>query len=264
MDRQPPEQKEITQAIEEHQRKGRVIRKMAPQPDQKWWPKDIRIGDKQARKEAKNARRREKRQERKARERARQRPVRKPPDSAIRVYSDGDCQPNPGVGGWAAIVEHPGKVNVITGFDAVTTNNRMELMGAIGGIGATPPSSYVHLVSDSRYVIDGISKWVAGWKRRGWITAGTKTAVVNRDLWEQLDVLVGERFVTYEWVKGHSGHARNEQADRLADTARHAGKTLSDGEVRWIVPEHQPPGTLVYPGLLVNVAMECPVRSVGN
>lgn len=209
----------------------------------------------------KAAKRRRRQERRKARRESLRQPRSVPDADAIRVFFDGDCQPNPGLGGWAAVIVRGDHTDVATGAsEGETTNNRMELSAAIGGLKQTPPMASVHLVGDSQYVINGISTWIAGWKRRNWITAGTKTPVVNRDLWEELDALVSERRVTFEWVKGHNGHTRNEQADRLADTARAARRSLREREIRWIVSEYerqmpapprQPPGLRVYPGFIM-------------
>ena len=120
------------------------------------------------------------------------------------VHTDGACSGNPGPGGWGAILTFGDHEKELTGAEAHTTNNRMELMAAIAA-----------LHTDSKYVHDGISKWIHGWKRNGWKTTDKKP-VKNVDLWKRLDAALGEHDVHWRWVKGHAGHEMNERADRLA------------------------------------------------
>lgn len=137
------------------------------------------------------------------------------------IYTDGACSGNPGPGGWGALlIAKDGdsllKSRELCGGEADTTNNRMELTAAIEGLNALERPSSVTVVTDSAYVKDGISKWMQGWKRNGWKTAAKKP-VKNEDLWKLLDAAQDRHQVTWEWVKGHAGHAENELADGLAN-----------------------------------------------
>lgn len=141
------------------------------------------------------------------------------------LFTDGACSGNPGPGGWAAILKHPktGAVKKISGGEANTTNNRMELMAAIEGLKAIDSSQplSVRLVSDSEYVIKGITEWIKGWIANDW-RRGKKAgapSVKNADLWKELYELTRQREMTYETVRGHSGHPENEECDRLAVAA---------------------------------------------
>lgn len=138
----------------------------------------------------------------------------------ISIFTDGACSGNPGPGGWGAIIATPdGKVLELGGREEPTTNNRMELGGVIASLRAVSGMPGVALVhSDSTYVIEGITKWILGWKRRGWTTAAGDP-VKNEDLWRTLEALVAERGrggVQWRWVKGHSGHDANERCDEIA------------------------------------------------
>ncbi|MCL2439659.1 MAG: ribonuclease HI [Alphaproteobacteria bacterium] len=136
-----------------------------------------------------------------------------------RIFTDGSCLKNPGPGGWAAIVRNAkGYESELSGGMPDTTNNIMELMGAIEGLRAIPEGSSAELYTDSQYVVKGITEWLAGWKRRGWKNAA-KDPVANREYWERLDALASTRKVSWHWVKGHAGHAENERADALAQNA---------------------------------------------
>lgn len=139
----------------------------------------------------------------------------------IYAYSDGGCKGNPGPGGWGIVVKLD-KLVELHGFDAHTTNNKMELTGAIMALRQTPVGAEVQLSTDSQYVIKGISEWIKGWKRKNWVAAGGG-AVKNIELWKELDIEVSKRKVTYEWVKGHAGHIENERCDELANIAIAAG-----------------------------------------
>jgi len=141
----------------------------------------------------------------------------------VELYTDGACSGNPGPGGWAYILKHPasGSVREASGGERATTNNRMELMAVIEGLGALTRASRVELFSDSKYVLDGLKSWLKGWKRNGWKTADKKP-VKNQELWQRLDALAGEHEVRFHWVRGHAGHAENERADALAVAARDA------------------------------------------
>jgi ribonuclease HI len=135
----------------------------------------------------------------------------------VELYSDGACSGNPGPGGWAFILRDPrsGKEKEGSGGDPQTTNNRMELLSVIEGLRQLRAPSRVRLVSDSKYVVDGLASWLDGWKRRGWKKAD-KSPVLNRELWEELDRLRALHEVRPEWIKGHAGHTFNERCDRLA------------------------------------------------
>ncbi len=137
------------------------------------------------------------------------------PDDPIEIFTDGACLGNPGPGGWAALMRFRGKERELTGKEAATTNNRMELMAAIAALEALKRPSHVRLTTDSNYVKDGITKWIAGWKARGWKTADRKP-VKNQDLWVRLDEAVRPHQVRWVWTRGHSGHEENERVDRLA------------------------------------------------
>ncbi len=136
------------------------------------------------------------------------------------VYTDGACSGNPGPGGWAAILtaregDKTLKSRELSGGEALTTNNRMELMGAIAALEALERPVTVTLVTDSNYMRDGITKWIHGWKKNGWKTADRKP-VKNEDLWRRLDAAAQRHTIRWDWVKGHAGHPENERADELA------------------------------------------------
>jgi len=136
---------------------------------------------------------------------------------SIEIHTDGACLGNPGPGGWAALLRFNGTERELAGGEAQTTNNRMELMGAIAALEALKEPCLVVLHSDSKYVLQGISEWMPGWKRKGWKTAGG-SAVKNQDLWQRLDAAAAHHRVTWQWVKGHAGHPDNERVDVLART----------------------------------------------
>lgn len=133
----------------------------------------------------------------------------------VDIYTDGACRGNPGPGGWAALLCFRGRESEIGGHEAWTTNNRMELLAAIHGLEALRRPCRVRLVTDSTYVRDGVTRWIAGWKRRGWRTA-TGQPVKNVDLWRRLDQAAAGHEVDWEWVRGHSGHPENERVDQRA------------------------------------------------
>lgn len=150
-----------------------------------------------------------------------------PAEPDVILYTDGACSGNPGPGGWAAILKHPatGKVQRLTGGDPSTTNNRMELLAAINGLKSLKPDRRwrVHLVSDSEYVLNGITVWIKGWLANDW-RRGKKAnspPVKNVELWQQLYDLTQRFEMTYEHVRGHAGHPENEECDRLAVQAIH-------------------------------------------
>ncbi|XOV81832.1 MAG: ribonuclease HI [bacterium] len=138
--------------------------------------------------------------------------------NVVEIFTDGACRGNPGPGGWAALLRSSGKVKLIKGAAANTTNNRMELMAAIEGLRAVKQASTVSLTTDSQYVRQGITQWINGWKRNGWRTA-SRAPVKNQDLWQQLDAALADHQVEWHWVKGHSGHVENEQVDQAANEA---------------------------------------------
>ena len=133
----------------------------------------------------------------------------------VDIYTDGACSGNPGPGGWGAILRAGEHEKELLGSANPTTNNRMELMGAIAAIEALKRPSEVHLHTDSMYLRDGITKYIHNWKRNGWKTADKKP-VKNVDLWQRLDEALKHHQVRWHWVKGHAGHAMNERADQLA------------------------------------------------
>ncbi len=134
----------------------------------------------------------------------------------IEIYTDGACRGNPGPGGWGALLIAGHHRKVMHGGDPETTNNRMELTAAIEALNVLKKPSRVVLHTDSKYVMDGISEWLANWKRRGWKTANKKP-VKNQDLWMALDAAAGRHDIEWVWVKGHDGNPGNEEADRLAN-----------------------------------------------
>jgi len=134
------------------------------------------------------------------------------------IYTDGACSGNPGPGGWAAILTWGDKCKEISGGEALTTNNRMELMAAISALEALKRPSQVELHTDSVYVKNGITGWIHGWKKNGWRTADKKP-VKNEELWRRLDEARHIHDIDWRWVKGHAGHAENERADELARVA---------------------------------------------
>lgn len=136
----------------------------------------------------------------------------------VEIFTDGACSGNPGPGGWGAVLRAGRHEKEISGGEAATTNNRMELMAAIAALEALKRPSRVHLTTDSNYLRDGIMKWIHAWRRNGWKTSDKKP-VKNRDLWERLDAALRRHQVEWHWVKGHSGHEENERADRLARAA---------------------------------------------
>jgi ribonuclease HI len=132
------------------------------------------------------------------------------------IYTDGACRGNPGPGGWGAILLYGDKEKELFGGEPETTNNRMELMAAIVALETLNAPCQVVLTTDSKYVMDGITQWMANWKKRGWKTA-SKQPVKNVDLWQRLDAAVQRHDIDWQWVKGHSGHPGNERADALAN-----------------------------------------------
>ena len=136
----------------------------------------------------------------------------------VSVFTDGACLGNPGPGGWAALLRYKNVEKCISGGESLTTNNRMELMAAIQALETLRKRARVHLVTDSQYVKQGIEQWLARWMASGWKTSDKKP-VKNQDLWERLSAAAGKHSVSWEWTRGHSGHAENEKVDKLAREA---------------------------------------------
>lgn len=134
---------------------------------------------------------------------------------SITIFTDGACSGNPGPGGWGAILRHNSKEKELMGGEPKTTNNRMELIAAIKALNALKKPCQVHLVTDSNYVKEGITIWIHKWKQNGWRTAARKP-VKNADLWQALEAAMKPHNMTWEWVRGHTGHPENERADALA------------------------------------------------
>jgi len=136
-------------------------------------------------------------------------------DSLIKIYTDGACSGNPGPGGWGVFIENSGNVTELSGRDENTTNNRMELKAVIEALKFFTTNSELTIHTDSKYVMDGASRWIINWKKNNWKTAQKKD-VKNKDLWIELDNLLNYHDVSWVWVKGHDGIYGNERADYLA------------------------------------------------
>lgn len=136
----------------------------------------------------------------------------------VSIFTDGACQGNPGPGGWGALLVYGSKRLELSGGEPATTNNRMELAAAIEALRVLKEPCRIRLTTDSSYLKDGITKWIRGWKARGWRTSA-KQAVKNEDLWRALDAVSSRHQISWHWVKGHAGHAENELCDRLAVAA---------------------------------------------
>ena len=141
----------------------------------------------------------------------------RPPPEVI-IYTDGACRGNPGPGAWAALLRYRDLEKEISGAEAATTNNRMELMGAISALEALRKPSRVLLHTDSQYVLKGMTEWIRDWRRRGWLTADKKP-VKNVDLWQRLDAAAAPHQIEWRWVRGHAGDPGNERVDALANRA---------------------------------------------
>lgn len=133
----------------------------------------------------------------------------------VEIYSDGACSGNPGPGGYGTILKYGKHVKELSGYDPETTNNRMEMLGAISGLEALKQPCRVTLTTDSQYLVKGMTEWIDGWQRKGWKNS-KKEEVANRDLWERLLELAKKHQIDWVWVKGHAGHAENERCDELA------------------------------------------------
>ncbi|HTK84984.1 MAG TPA: ribonuclease HI [Patescibacteria group bacterium] len=136
----------------------------------------------------------------------------------VEIFTDGACSGNPGPGGWGAILRYDGHERELSGGEAHTTNNRMELMAAIKSLEALKRSCKVDVYTDSSYVQQGVMEWLAGWKAKGW-----PQRIKNKDLWQELDALLQKHDVRFHWIKGHAGHPENERADELARKAIRSG-----------------------------------------
>ena len=136
----------------------------------------------------------------------------------VDIFTDGACSGNPGPGGWAALLRAGRHEKELSGGERLTTNNRMEMTAAIRGLDVLKKPSTITVHTDSRYLLDGATKWLKRWKANGWKTADKKR-VKNDDLWRALDALLARHAVTWRWVQGHSGHIENERVDALARAA---------------------------------------------
>jgi len=145
----------------------------------------------------------------------------------VELYTDGACSGNPGPGGWGALLRFGTVEKELSGGEILTTNNRMELMGAISGLEALKKPARVKLYTDSIYVKDGITKWLKGWKAKGWLTADKKP-VKNKELWQRLEAATHIHKIDWLWVKGHSGHPENDRVDQLA---RDAIRTIREAQL---------------------------------
>ncbi|OUR73841.1 ribonuclease HI [Methylophaga sp. 41_12_T18] len=137
----------------------------------------------------------------------------------VEIYTDGACSGNPGPGGWGAILRSKDTEKELSGGDKDTTNNRMEMMAVIVALEALTRPCKVTITTDSQYVLKGMTEWLAGWKKKNWMTASRKP-VKNVDLWQRMDTAAQIHSLKWEWVRGHQGHPENERADQLAVTAR--------------------------------------------
>ncbi len=136
----------------------------------------------------------------------------------LRIYTDGACKGNPGPGGWGALLIYGDAEKELSGFDALTTNNRMELLAAIMALESLKRPTALDLYTDSQYVKNGITSWIKGWQKNGWKNA-QKKPVANADLWQRLLAATAPHDIKWHWVKGHSGHVENERVDALANAA---------------------------------------------
>ena len=139
--------------------------------------------------------------------------------TAIEIFTDGACSGNPGAGGWGVILRCGETEKELSGGEAQTTNNRMELTAVIEALKALKRECEITLYTDSRYVMDGVNEWMPNWKRNGWRTTNKKSAVKNLELWQELDSLLPKHKIKWVWVKGHNGHPENERVDKLARDA---------------------------------------------
>ena len=140
-----------------------------------------------------------------------------PQEKTVVIYTDGGCEPNPGIGGWGAVLLYGENIKELSGGEPDTTNNRMELTAAIEALSALKRPCRIHLYTDSEYVMKGITQWIAAWKKKNWIRR--EGPVKNVDLWQRLDALVEKHEVEWRWVRGHTGNTYNERCDELAEAA---------------------------------------------
>lgn len=136
-------------------------------------------------------------------------------DQIVEIFCDGACSGNPGPGGYGAILRYSGRVKELSGGARETTNNRMEMTAAIEALRLLTRPCKVLITTDSQYLVKGMTEWISGWQRKGWLNS-KKEPVVNKDLWELLLTLTSNHSVQWKWVKGHAGHAENERCDQLA------------------------------------------------
>ncbi|MBY0282878.1 MAG: ribonuclease HI [Sphingomonas sp.] len=136
----------------------------------------------------------------------------------VEIFTDGACKGNPGPGGWGAVLRMGAVEKELSGGEKLTTNNRMEMMAVVQALTALKRPCAVTLSTDSRYVMDGLTKWIHGWQKNGWRTADKKP-VKNADLWQELLAAAKPHKIAWQWVKGHAGHPENERADKLASDA---------------------------------------------
>ncbi len=139
-------------------------------------------------------------------------------ETVVEIFTDGACRGNPGPGGWGAILRFNGTEKELYGGETLTTNNRMEMLAAINALATLKRPCRVRLTTDSKYVLQGITEWLAGWKRKQWKNSA-RQPVKNQDLWQELDRLVTPHQIDWQWVRGHAGHVENERADQLANRA---------------------------------------------
>lgn len=143
--------------------------------------------------------------------------------AVVEIFSDGACSGNPGPGGWGTLLRWDGHTRELSGYEAQTTNNRMEMMAAIAGLEALKRPCRARVTTDSQYLYKGITEWIHGWRKKGWKNS-KKEEVANRDLWERLLELTAKHQVEWHWVRGHNGHPENERCDELARAAITAGQ----------------------------------------
>jgi len=149
--------------------------------------------------------------------------------SRVEIFTDGACKGNPGPGGWGALLRMGETEKELSGGETLTTNNRMEMMAVIRALQALKRPCEVDLYSDSKYVIDGITKWIFGWQKKGWVNAAKKP-VMNADLWREMIEATRPHSIKWHWVRGHSGHVENERVDALASAAaEEAGRQRKAG-----------------------------------
>ncbi len=144
---------------------------------------------------------------------------------SVELYTDGACSGNPGPGGWGTLLVYKGQEKVFSGGSPETTNNKMELTAVIVGLQRLKEPCHVHIYTDSKYVLEGATKWLFGWKKNNWRKADKKT-VLNQELWQELDALLQQHQVEWTWVKGHAGHPQNERVDQLACHERNKYNSL--------------------------------------